>query len=392
MSDQRTVQPDVQAFPGPKAPLVWVLTGDKAGDNAQCVAVAQALNWPFTVKHLRYRQCCRRWNMVLGASLTSLDRQCSDALAPPWPDLVIAAGRRSVPVARWIRWQARGRTRLVQIGRPRAPCRLFDLVVTTPQYGLPERDNILHLLKPVTPPRPAEVAAKLFSESQLRPLPRPWIAVLVGGDMRPYRFDPGSAARLGSLANDFAARQGGSLLVSTSRRTSAQSADALATALRVPHHFHRFGEPENPYAAYLALADAFIVTADSASMLADACATGKPMFLFDLPRDFMARTRWKRIAAKLPRPWRERLHDWGIFSASRELGKMHARLLASGCLRRLTPDMGEIDLSGAAAPPSDDLALVTARICALFTATGQKGNNVTGAGDVTCRSRSMPTG
>lgn len=42
------------------------------------------------------------------------------------------------------------------------------------------------------------------------------------------------------------------------------------------------GAGENPYFAYLALADAFLVTADSVSMISEAAATGKPIHILDL--------------------------------------------------------------------------------------------------------------
>src|SRR3546814_607447 len=89
-----------------KPPRAWVLIGNKAGDNAQCLALAEALGLPFTVKRLRYRPPYRLWNLILGESLISLDGRRSDPLSAPWPDLIIAAGRRSVPVARWLRRQA----------------------------------------------------------------------------------------------------------------------------------------------------------------------------------------------------------------------------------------------------------------------------------------------
>jgi hypothetical protein len=119
-----------------------VLLGDKAGDNEQCLAVAEALGWPYDVRRLAYNRRFRRWNVRLGATLASLDRERSDALGPPWPDLVVAVGRRSVPVARWI-WQQHGdATRLVQLGG-RAPLAWFDLVVTTRRYGLPDRASVV---------------------------------------------------------------------------------------------------------------------------------------------------------------------------------------------------------------------------------------------------------
>src|SRR5581483_6461257 len=118
-------------------------------------------------------------------------------LAPPWPDLVISAGRRNEPVARWIRARAGGRTRLVHLGRPWADPRRFDLVVTTPQYRVPALANVIEIEAPlhrVSPERLAEAAARW--QPAFAALPRPRIAVLVGGDSPPYRFDAALAREL----------------------------------------------------------------------------------------------------------------------------------------------------------------------------------------------------
>ncbi|HEY3188841.1 MAG TPA: ELM1/GtrOC1 family putative glycosyltransferase, partial [Solirubrobacteraceae bacterium] len=260
------------------APRIWVLLGDKAGDNEQCLALAEALGWPHDVKHLAYNRHFRRWNVRLGAALTSVDRERSDPLVPPWPDLVVGVGRRSVPVARWIRRQNADRTRLVQLGRPRAPLGWFDLVVTTPQYGLPARDNVVILaLPPVRRRLPEGAAAASWAA-----LPRPRIAVLVGGRGDPFTIDPVAAAHLGRSASALATRLGGSLLIATSRRTEPATVDALAANLHAPHVLQCWSpEPTtNPYPVLLADADRFVVTGDSMSMLADAVATGKPVALF----------------------------------------------------------------------------------------------------------------
>ncbi|MFZ0467325.1 MAG: ELM1/GtrOC1 family putative glycosyltransferase, partial [Thiogranum sp.] len=74
-------------------PRVWVLTGHKAGDNAQVIALAEALGWPYVVKRFRYRGWELLTNRLLGATLAGIDRDASSDLAPPWPDLVITAGR-----------------------------------------------------------------------------------------------------------------------------------------------------------------------------------------------------------------------------------------------------------------------------------------------------------
>ena len=128
---------------------VWVLLGDGAGDNAQLLRLAEALGWPFEAKRIRYNRLNRCPNLLLGASKLTVDTRRSDPLAPPWPDLVIGASRRAAPLARWIKKQSGGRSRLVHLLHAQAPLHYFDLVVTTPQYRLPERSNVLHNLLPL---------------------------------------------------------------------------------------------------------------------------------------------------------------------------------------------------------------------------------------------------
>ena len=124
-------------------PTVWVLTGHKAGDNTQVMTLAEALGWPYEVKRFRYRKYELLTNRLLGVTLAGICKKTSSDLLPPWPDLVITAGRRNEPVARWIQKQSDKKTRLVHIGRPWAPLKLFDLIVTTPQYFLPDQPNVL---------------------------------------------------------------------------------------------------------------------------------------------------------------------------------------------------------------------------------------------------------
>ena len=205
-----------------------------------------------------------------------VDRGRSSELAPPWPDLVLASGRENEPLARWIKEQSRGRTRIVQVGRPWGPIAAYDLVVTTPQYRLPARPNVLENTAPlhrVTHER-LHTAGRQWSD-RLAHLPRPLIAVLVGGNSGPYALTRRSGERLAAAASALAARLGGSLLVTTSSRTPRAAARALEEGLTCPHLLYRWrrGDVENPYFAFLAHADEIIVTADSMSMVTEALAT-----------------------------------------------------------------------------------------------------------------------
>src|SRR5437763_2499140 len=130
-------------------PRTWLLASPHAGDNTQLSALAEALGWPFTVKRLVYKPLHTLPRLVLGATLARLDRQKSDRIAPPYPDLIIGAGRPTEAVALWIRQNAGHRVRLVYLGTPWAALNEFDLVITTPQYRLPERAHVLHNALPL---------------------------------------------------------------------------------------------------------------------------------------------------------------------------------------------------------------------------------------------------
>ena len=113
-----------------RQPLVWLLMGTRTGDNNQLLALAETLGYPFETKRLTFNQL-RRFPF-LRRGLTILDPSSRGLIAPPWPDLAICVGYGSVPVARFIRQQSGGRTRLVHIGNPRTELDDFDLRITTP--------------------------------------------------------------------------------------------------------------------------------------------------------------------------------------------------------------------------------------------------------------------
>jgi mitochondrial fission protein ELM1 len=342
------------------APKVWVLLGAGAGGNAQMLALARALGWPFCAKQMRYNRLNVLPNPLLGAAHITLDRRRSDALAPPWPDLVIAASRRSAPIARWIKARSGNRTRLVHLLHAQAPLHHFDLVVTLPQYRLPQAPNVLHNTLPLNQFDSGQLdAAAARWQQQFTAWPRPWIAVLVGGDSSSYRLDAATARRLGQFASARARELGGSLLVTTSRRTPATATDTLEAALTVPGLCYRWraGDDANPYLGFLALADRFIVTADSASLPAEACATGRPVELFDW------RVKGDRGLARRSRPalapgLHRALIYWGFIKPKRDFAAFHAALAARGLTGHDPP---------AAAPP-DDLGRTVARIRALMAA------------------------
>ncbi|WP_461481233.1 mitochondrial fission ELM1 family protein [Porticoccus sp.] len=274
-------------------PRVWLLFGQKAGDNNQVLALAEQLGWPYTIKQIHNQPWELLTSLALGATLNGVDIRHSSPLVAPWPDLVITAGRGNEPVARWIQQRSGNRARLVHIGRPWAPLASWDLIVTTPQYFLPAADNVLLNRLPLHRITPERLAYEASTEAPWHNLPRPYTVVLLGGDSGQFVFTAEKGQRLGQLVNRLVKTLGGVALVSDSRRTPAAASEAFWRQLSVPawrHNWHD-GQDSNPYMALLAQADQLVVTGESMSMLAEASATGKPLFIFDMSdRD----SRWWR--------------------------------------------------------------------------------------------------
>lgn len=318
---------------------VWCLLGKKAGDNTQVLALADALGLGYEEKLI----IARPWELLVhighAATLAGVNRAASSPLLPPWPDLVISAGRRNEPVAQWIRRQSGGKTRLVHMGRPWAPLDRWDLLVTTPQYFLPRQPNVLHNSLPLhggSHEFPA--AGKASWRERFAHLPRPWIAVLVGGDSGRFVLTPAKGERLGQLANTLAGRCGGSVLYSDSPRTPLAAGDAFAAQLDVPQFGYRCSAGgDNPYRAFLALADAFVVTGESMSMLAEAADTGRPLFVFDVGD---GDTPWWRLAHNYrykPLSFHAAMR-FGPQRMRRDIGRIQDALVESGRARWLTAE------------------------------------------------------
>ena len=366
--------------PADRSPLpgVWGLMGHKTGDNEQVLALAEALGWPFESKRFAYA----RWevipNLAMRATLAGVAKRRSSSLAPPWPDLVITAGRRNEPIALWIRKAAAAdgrRVRLVHLGRPWNRLDRFDLIVTTPQYSLPQRANILLNPTPlhrVTAAR-LQTAAAQWAE-RFAHLPRPRVAVLIGGSIGPHSYDEASAERLAKQASALAAA-GGSLLVSTSARTPPPTIDALCDHLAVPSYVFRWRKDaaENPYFGVLALADAFVVTADSMSMLTEACATGKPVHIFDLgegehamrpeaTRPVGGAGARRTLSQRLTRRFHLLVKMLTPRQLGRDIGIIHQQLVDSGAAVWLGDPMP----AGGRAVRLDVVARAVARVRALF--------------------------
>ena len=301
------------------SPVTWVLHDGKAGMASQVLGLAEATGFSFLERrlHIRFPWTClppRLWLLPLAA--------IEPTLSPPWPDLVIGCGRNTAMPALAIRRASGGRTLAAQIQDPGVGRSEFDLLVV-PEHDRPRGRRVIATLGAVHRVTRARLAAERVRFPALAVLPRPILSVLIGGANKAYRL---TLRRLGEIADavaDVLRTRGGSALVTPSRRTGAAGIELLRDRLESLSVMIWDGCGENPYFAYLALADALMVTADSVSMISEAAATGNPVHILDLDggNAKFARFHAAMQAAGITRPFSGRIE----FVALPDPGRYGAR-------------------------------------------------------------------
>lgn len=259
---------------------VWILTDGKAGDLAQCTGVADALNCPCEARLVAPRPPFSWWLPFGPTDPREREGRPGSPLAPPYPDIVIASGRRAVGYLRRLKRISRGRTFTVFLKDPRTGANTADLI------WVPEHDKLRgrNVLATPTSPHgfPAAKLAKLRAQTvpEIDALNRPRVAVLIGGESRHHTFTEEDQNRLLNGLRRIARDDGAALMITASRRTPPGLAYGLASLAKSGGHLYWTGETSNPLGFYLAKADAIVATADSTNMIGEAAATGKPVHVF----------------------------------------------------------------------------------------------------------------
>jgi len=276
-----------------KKPDIWALVDGVSGHDSQVLGIADAFGIPYIKKKIGYNDSAGKPNFLKFDALSTIDKKRSDVISEPWPDIIISCGRKSAAIAKAIKKKARKagkRTFAAHILWPGIVAFGFDLI------AVPRHDNLLwpagkskrifrFLGSPNRITKEFLLNEYLIWARTIGELPKPRIAVLIGGDTKKTKLTESHAKKLADdvvkLCSEFKA----AVLVTTSRRTSQKVSSLLEDELkkRIGRflHFHDFNRSKaNPFYAFLQLADIIIVSGDSISMASESCSTGKPVYIF----------------------------------------------------------------------------------------------------------------
>lgn len=381
--------------PDATPPRVWTLTDGSPGNEAQVSSLATALGWPsqsITPNPGAFATAIPFSSH--GAHLRGLrsDADILSTLQPPWPDLLLVAGRRVAAVARWIGQESRGRTQVVALGAKVAtPVEGIDVAVTPKGAALFPHPRRIEVERPLVGRENARPASTRWRE-RMATIHRPRIAFLVGGGTHHLGIDARAAESLGRLVADSAAGLGASIVVSASRHAAPSVFEGCLRGVGQVAFVHHETPDQRPeeraWSALLEAADLFVLVGLGETTLAELCATGKPVFV--APQLRAARSPWIRlrdrvIAAIVARAEARPANDRGTTRPQEGLELLCARLIAGGWVRPrrdVEAQRGRLvrtgharllrapiragDLAGFAPATQSEIELVAARIRAML--------------------------
>lgn len=258
------------------APTLWVVTEGMAGTENQCLGIAEAMGIDPVVKRINLRAPWKWLSPYIGFEN---GWTFTTPLKGPWPDIVIAAGRKAIAASRYIKQQSADKTFIAFVQDPRIDPDEFDLIIL-PMHDKTRGPNVITTLGAPNRITPAMMndARGVFDPG---PLPSPRVAVLIGGNSKTHKMTAATTEKIAGQLRDLA-DHGYGLMVTASRRTGEDNKKILENACAHPNIYFWDGTAPNPYMAFLAHADFILVTNDSVSMLSDAATTGKPTYVLPL--------------------------------------------------------------------------------------------------------------
>ena len=259
----------------------WIISSGLTGSENQCLGIAERLNMDIEIIKIKpsiILHLLSPWGTPVSSKM----------LLPPWPKLAIAAGRRTIPYLKYIKKKSQGKCKTVYLQDPKINSESFDIV------WAPSHDKITgpNVFKTVTSPN--RVSKKILEDSasvwkeEFSGLPRPLIAILVGGKSRAFVYNKKECRNVVD-AIEKVIDEGGTPLISTSRRTPEKLSTQIKETIKDKPHYYYDNLGRNPYFAFLRFSDVIVCTPDSANMISEALSVPKPTYVIKM------KTRSKRF-------------------------------------------------------------------------------------------------
>ena len=252
----------------------WVLSSGLIGCENQCLGVIERLGLETEIKKIRPSMAV---SVFAPYGIPFLNPQVRE----PWPDLVIAAGRKTIPYLKYIRRASKKECKTIYLQDPRIDSKEFD-IVWAPEHDSIEGNNVV---KTITSPN--RVTNELLNYhhdkwlGELSKLKGPFIGFLIGGKSKAYNFNDDECEKIIQAIN-FVISNGYTPLITLSRRSPKKLSNRIKSLLINEKNLFYDGKGDNPYFAILKASELIITTPDSANMISEAINVPKPVYYIDI--------------------------------------------------------------------------------------------------------------
>ena len=229
----------------------WLITPGMTGMDVQTQGVAAALGLDYEIKRVDPKGIWKVGAPWAPVAPSERFGEPGSQFAPPWPDIAISLGRGSVPYMRALRRRAGPATFTVVMQDPKTGLGTADMI------WVPEHDRLRGPNVFTTLTAPHSFTAKRLTElrrampAAIAALPRPRVAVILGGKNAVYKFRDEDDARLARSLRSLG-RLGVSFLITPSRRTHERLRTVVEQATRDSPRIFWDGLGPNPYGDFLA--------------------------------------------------------------------------------------------------------------------------------------------
>ena len=252
----------------------WILSSGLIGCENQCLGVIERLGIETEIKKIKPSMAV---SLFAPYGTPFLNPQVRE----PWPDLVIAAGRKTIPYLKYIRKASKKECKTIYLQDPRIDSKEFD-IVWAPEHDSIEGNNVI---KTITSPN--RVTNELLNYhhddwlDKLSKLKGPFIGFLIGGKSKAYNFNDDECEKIIQALN-FVISNGYTPLITLSRRSPKKLSNRIKNLLINEKNLFYDGQGDNPYFAILKASEIIITTPDSANMISEAINVPKPVYYIDI--------------------------------------------------------------------------------------------------------------
>jgi len=257
---------------------LWTITDGSQGMISQVNGLAQFLTPNFIEKKVKLKW---PWS-VLQPGFLPINKKIFDInfFKGNLPNITISCGRKSVYASLYLKNILKEKLVTIHIQNPKTNIKNFDFVIS-PSHDKLSGENVINsfgALHHLTYDKINDTK-KLFDI----PKDKKIVTLIIGGESNHYNFNNQSLNNfLDKVENLNKNREEYYFLFITSRRTSMNSIEIIKKRFE-KNHFVWDKKTENPYLYSLKIADFFIITSDSISMISEASSTGKPIYIHHLP-------------------------------------------------------------------------------------------------------------